>query len=85
MRALAPTIRLVLLAYPRRWRDRYGTEMTALLAERQPGWGDLLDLARERTGGDSYTALEISESTVERHWRLARAWLRGELEEHDGS
>jgi nitrite reductase/ring-hydroxylating ferredoxin subunit len=46
MRALAPSIRLVLLAYPRRWRDRYGTEMTALLAERQPGWGDLLDLAR---------------------------------------
>jgi RNA polymerase sigma factor (TIGR02999 family) len=30
-------------------------------------------------------ALEISESTVERHWRLARAWLRGELGSRDGS
>jgi RNA polymerase sigma factor (TIGR02999 family) len=26
-------------------------------------------------------ALSISESTVQRHWRLARAWLRGELED----
>lgn len=25
--------------------------------------------------------LELSESTVQRHWRLARAWLRGALEE----
>jgi len=24
-------------------------------------------------------ALELSESTVRRHWRMARAWLRGEL------
>ena len=31
---------------PRRWRDRYEAEIRALLAERQPGWGDLLDLAR---------------------------------------
>jgi RNA polymerase sigma factor (TIGR02999 family) len=32
-------------------------------------------------------ALEISESTVERHWRLARAWLRSELDgaEPDGA
>jgi RNA polymerase sigma factor (TIGR02999 family) len=29
-------------------------------------------------------ALSISESTVERHWRLARAWLRGELSDGDG-
>jgi cytochrome b6-f complex iron-sulfur subunit len=46
MRAPAPAIGLVLWVYPRRWRDRYQAEMTALLAERQPGWGDLLDLAR---------------------------------------
>jgi Rieske Fe-S protein len=46
MRAPATVVGLVLLAYPRRWRDRYEAEMTALLAERQPGWGDLLDLAR---------------------------------------
>ncbi|MDP9468202.1 MAG: hypothetical protein M3P32_05605, partial [Chloroflexota bacterium] len=46
MRAPAPAIGLVLWAYPRRWRDRFGAEMAALLAERQPGWGDLLDLAR---------------------------------------
>jgi len=46
MRAAEPAIGLVLLAYPRGWRDRYGAEMQALLAERQPGWGDLLDLAR---------------------------------------
>jgi RNA polymerase sigma factor (TIGR02999 family) len=29
-------------------------------------------------------ALHLSESTIERHWRLARAWLRNELEEDDG-
>jgi Rieske Fe-S protein len=37
---------IILRAYPRRWRQRYGAEMAALLAERKPGWGDLLDLAR---------------------------------------
>jgi Rieske Fe-S protein len=46
MRASGPAIDLVLLAYPRRWRDRYEAEIRALLAEREPGWGDLLDLAR---------------------------------------
>ena len=30
-------------------------------------------------------ALGTSESTVERHWRLARAWLRAELADPDGS
>ena len=30
-------------------------------------------------------ALSSSESTVERNWRLARAWLREELDERDGS
>ncbi len=29
-------------------------------------------------------ALDISESTVERNWRLARAWLRAELDGRDG-
>jgi cytochrome b6-f complex iron-sulfur subunit len=46
MRASGPAIDLVLLAYPRRWRDRYESEIRGLLAERQPGWGDLVDLAR---------------------------------------
>jgi cytochrome b6-f complex iron-sulfur subunit len=46
MRAPAPAVGLVLRAYPRHWRNRYGAEMTALLAERQPGLRDLLDLAR---------------------------------------
>ncbi|MGZ8562614.1 MAG: hypothetical protein ACXWWU_03245, partial [Candidatus Limnocylindria bacterium] len=46
MRASGPAVDLVLLAYPRRWRDRYEREIRALLADRAPGWGDLLDLAR---------------------------------------
>ena len=29
-------------------------------------------------------ALDLSESTIERHWRLARAWLRNELDTGDG-
>jgi Rieske Fe-S protein len=44
--APAPAVGLVLRVYPRSWRERYGAEMAALLAERQPGWMDLLDLAR---------------------------------------
>jgi len=44
--APAPAVGLVLRAYPRRWRERYGEEMAALLAEREPGWRDLLDLVR---------------------------------------
>ena len=46
MAAPASAVGLVLRAYPRRWRERYGAEMDALLAERTPGWRDLLDLAR---------------------------------------
>jgi cytochrome b6-f complex iron-sulfur subunit len=46
MAAPAAAVGLVLRAYPRPWRDRYGAEMAALLAERRPGWSDLLDLAR---------------------------------------
>jgi Rieske Fe-S protein len=46
MGASGPAIDLVLLAYPRRWRARYEAEIRTLLAERRPGWGDLLDLAR---------------------------------------
>jgi RNA polymerase sigma factor (TIGR02999 family) len=30
-------------------------------------------------------ALGLSESTVQRHWRMARAWLRGEIDGPDGS
>jgi cytochrome b6-f complex iron-sulfur subunit len=44
--APAAAVDLVLRAYPRPWRERYGVEMAALLAERRPGWLDLLDLAR---------------------------------------
>ena len=46
MPAPSAAVGIVLRAYPRRWRQRYGAEMAALLAERKPGWGDLLDLAR---------------------------------------
>jgi cytochrome b6-f complex iron-sulfur subunit len=46
MPAPAPAVGLVLRAYPRAWRERYGDEMAALLAEREPGWRDLLDLVR---------------------------------------
>ena len=46
MPAPAQAVNLVLRAYPRRWRERYGAEMDALLAERAPGWRDLLDLVR---------------------------------------
>ena len=46
MPAPSPAVGLVLRTYPRRWRERYGAEMGALLAERAPGWWDLLDLAR---------------------------------------
>jgi cytochrome b6-f complex iron-sulfur subunit len=46
MAAPATAVGLVMRAYPRPWRERYGAEMAALLAERQPGWWDLLDLVR---------------------------------------
>jgi cytochrome b6-f complex iron-sulfur subunit len=44
--ARSTAVGFVLRAYPRHWRERYGAEMDALLAERAPGWRDLLDLAR---------------------------------------
>ena len=37
------------------------------------------------TTPEAARALGISESTVERHWRVARAWLRVELTRADGS
>jgi cytochrome b6-f complex iron-sulfur subunit len=46
MPAPAAAVGIVLRTYPRRWRERYGAEMAGLLAEREPSWGDLLDLAR---------------------------------------
>ena len=36
--------RLLLRAYPRAWRRRYGEEFLALLTERQPGGRDLVDI-----------------------------------------
>jgi RNA polymerase sigma-70 factor, ECF subfamily len=36
------------------------------------------------TTSEQARALDLSESTVERNWRLARAWLRGELGDPDG-
>ena len=29
--------------------------------------------------------MQVSESTIQREWRIARAWLKGELEDRDGS
>jgi nitrite reductase/ring-hydroxylating ferredoxin subunit len=46
MPAPVAAVELVLRAYPRDWRERYGAEMAELLAERMPSWWDLLDLAR---------------------------------------
>jgi Rieske Fe-S protein len=46
MTAPTPATRLVLRAYPRSWRQRYGAEMRALVSERRPGWRDLWDLMR---------------------------------------
>ena len=37
------------------------------------------------TTPEAARALGVSESTVERSWRVARAWLRGEIARHDGS
>ncbi len=44
MQAPATATRLVLRAYPRAWRLRYGPEMRSLVTDRRPGWFDLLDL-----------------------------------------
>lgn len=46
MPAPPAAVGIVLRAYPRDWRERYGAEMAGLLAEREPSWWDLLDLAR---------------------------------------
>lgn len=46
MPAPSTAVGLVLRTYPRDWRARYGAEMADLLAEREPTWRDLLDLAR---------------------------------------
>jgi cytochrome b6-f complex iron-sulfur subunit len=39
-------VQLLLSAYPRAYRERYGAEMAAVLEERMASWRDLLDLAR---------------------------------------
>lgn len=57
--------RLLLRAYPRGWRERYGDEFLALLADRDPGIGDLLDVlggaldARLHPGRTPRRALEM--------------------------
>ena len=42
----ALVVRALLRAYPRPWRERYGEEFSALLAELPPSPGQTLDLAR---------------------------------------
>jgi putative ABC transport system permease protein len=39
--------RLAMLVYPRRWRQRYGVEVEALIEDSGGGWRVLLDVARE--------------------------------------
>ena len=46
MPAPVAAVGLVMRAYPRDWRERYGGEMAALLSDREPSWRDLLDLVR---------------------------------------
>jgi Rieske Fe-S protein len=46
MPAPPAAVGLVMRAYPRDWRERYGAEMAELLTERDPSWRDLIDLAR---------------------------------------
>jgi nitrite reductase/ring-hydroxylating ferredoxin subunit len=46
MAAPVAAVGLVMRAYPRDWRERYGAEMAALLSDREPSWRDLLDLVR---------------------------------------
>ena len=38
-------IRILLALYPKKWRDRYGTELEALLEDVEPRSRDLADLA----------------------------------------
>jgi capsular polysaccharide biosynthesis protein len=40
------SLRLLALLYPKRWRERYGPELDALLEEDNPRWSDVLDITR---------------------------------------
>jgi capsular polysaccharide biosynthesis protein len=42
---MKPPIRILLALYPKKWRERYGTELEALLEDVQPSSRDLADLA----------------------------------------
>jgi len=42
---MRPPHRIFLALYPKKWRDRYGTEIEALLEDVEPGGRDLADLA----------------------------------------
>ena len=75
-------VRGLLRAYPRAWRDRYGEEFTALLAELPPSTGQTFDLAlgaidahgqkwKERTMGRFDTRpLDGDERRFWLHWVL---------------
>jgi hypothetical protein len=39
-------IQLAVRLYPRRWRERYGAEFEALLADVKPGWRELFDVTK---------------------------------------
>ncbi|HYP05706.1 MAG TPA: hypothetical protein VER03_05670, partial [Bryobacteraceae bacterium] len=40
-------LRLLIRLYPRRWRDRYGQELSALIEDSPQRWHDVIDLAKE--------------------------------------
>lgn len=56
-------------------------EVLARLAALDPVKAQIVELRffAGLTEAELARALELSESTVRRHWRMARAWLRGEL------
>ncbi|MDQ2947670.1 MAG: hypothetical protein M3Y27_17340, partial [Acidobacteriota bacterium] len=39
-------VELLILLYPRRWRDRYETEFKGLLEDMGPRWADLHDVLK---------------------------------------
>ena len=65
-----------------------GTDVTALdkalerLSELEPGWGTIVELRFFGGYGEEEiaTLLGLTPRTVRRHWRMAKAWLRNEIE-----
>ena len=45
---MKPLLHLLVCAYPRRWRERYGAELHALIDDLSPGWREVVDVV---TGG----------------------------------